>query len=285
MAALQLDITGLSGLASGLNVIVGLFAGVTGTATAGIANLSETITGQGSYAFSGTVDCSVTAGALYGEARNCAGTTTAAFNAATSAANLLAARWYMGQVSGGAVVGNATVAQIAAGILLNPANLIKTDSQNAVSIPAATTAQLNTIQSAIGSVAGDAAAANGQSAVAAALVTGSAVLNATALAAVASAAAQAGSGTGPIPVNQNTGGTGNLMPTINGVGQANVTINSYLQSDYAAGNIALNYVRGQALTDTNGNWISPMKLAAGTYAFTFFGEGIVFPSKQNVVVS
>lgn len=94
-----------------------------------------------------------------------------------------------------------------------------------------------------------------------------------------------GGGTGNIPVNQNTGGANNMLVEVSGVPQSGVTVVAYLQSDYAAGNVGASHIKGEAVTDTNGNWVAPIMLAAGMYAFTFNLSGYTFPPVQNLAVS
>lgn len=92
-------------------------------------------------------------------------------------------------------------------------------------------------------------------------------------------------GVGGIAVNQNTGGTNNLQVTTSGnVGIPNVIIRAYLTSDYTANPQVLT-IRGQAVTDVNGDWQAPMYLVAGSYYFAFSGAGYQANAVGPVTVS
>jgi hypothetical protein len=92
------------------------------------------------------------------------------------------------------------------------------------------------------------------------------------------------SGSGDIPVDQDTGGTGNLRAEVLGSGIGGVTVRAYLQSDWDATPRAYSQ-QGEAITNSDGRWAAPMYLAAGTYTFAFDGGGIRWPVVSNVVVS
>jgi hypothetical protein len=76
-------------------------------------------------------------------------------------------------------------------------------------------------------------------------------------------------GTGNILVNHDTGGTDNLTYEVDGAGIDGATIIAYLTTDYAAGNLGHEYVRGQTVTDSAGQWSRSMMLNAGAYTLVY----------------
>lgn len=95
---------------------------------------------------------------------------------------------------------------------------------------------------------------------------------------------QSSQGTGATTVDHNTPTADNLAAkTGAGAGIANVTVRAYLTSDYTAGNHGDDFLKGQALTDTNGQWVSPMYLASGAYTFTYTAAGYTTNTKTYTV--
>jgi hypothetical protein len=74
-------------------------------------------------------------------------------------------------------------------------------------------------------------------------------------------------GTGNTAVNENTGGTGNLLYQYLGVGIAGATIRAYLTSDFNAGNFI---IQGQTTTNSLGGFAQPLFLQSGaSYTLTW----------------
>lgn len=86
-------------------------------------------------------------------------------------------------------------------------------------------------------------------------------------------------GLGTIPVNQNTGGTGNLRLVNDfGVGVGGVSIFVYGLADWP--NNTKNIV-DQSLTDQNGNWVRPCYVPHGTFVAVFSAPSIYPTSASN----
>lgn len=95
-----------------------------------------------------------------------------------------------------------------------------------------------------------------------------------------------GGGSGSIAVNHNTGGTDNLRyVTSGGVGVDNANITAYLASDFYAGNIIQEYVKGNSTTNVEGRWVSPIMLDANDYVITFCKQGDFNTTWKIVTVS
>lgn len=88
---------------------------------------------------------------------------------------------------------------------------------------------------------------------------------------------------GDVEVNHDTGGTDNLRyvkPGGNGIDNANVR--AYRKTDYDAGTFT---VRGRAITDADGRWVTPMFLNSGLdYTIVFEKPGAFGPDTKEVSV-
>lgn len=84
-----------------------------------------------------------------------------------------------------------------------------------------------------------------------------------------------GTGAGYTGVNHNTPTSDNLQVVDqNGNGIGNVAITAYLLSDYTAGNIGLENVKGFSSTSTDGRWLYPIMLQSGySYILLFTDPG------------
>lgn len=98
--------------------------------------------------------------------------------------------------------------------------------------------------------------------------------------------AMVSAGSGSVAVNHDTGGADNLAyKTGGGAGIDNATVRAYLKTDYDAGNLALIYVKGTAITDVNGQWSMDMQLDPDTYTFYFFRQPDYGPDIKEAVIS
>ena len=95
------------------------------------------------------------------------------------------------------------------------------------------------------------------------------------------AAGAAAAGDGEILVNHDTGGVDNLQAEHGGAGLAGVTVRAYLQDEYEH---HIYDVKGRAVTGTDGRWLSPMYLDAGTYIFAFARADKITGVKECEVV-
>ena len=90
-------------------------------------------------------------------------------------------------------------------------------------------------------------------------------------------------GDGNTPVNQNTGGTNNLLAQNNGVGIGGASIKAYLTSEWTANPLTA-VARGQAFSQDDGTWATPMMLNSGLeYTIVFRAEGFAI-NTVNVTV-
>ena len=95
------------------------------------------------------------------------------------------------------------------------------------------------------------------------------------------AAGAAAAGDGDILVNHDTGGVDNLQAEHGGAGLAGGTVRAYLQDEYKH---HIYDVKGRAVTGTDGRWLSPMYLDAGTYIFAFARADKITGVKECEVV-
>lgn len=79
-------------------------------------------------------------------------------------------------------------------------------------------------------------------------------------------------GTGDIIVDHNTGGEGNLRYTLAGGQGVEADVVAYLSSEYTADPTTA-VRRGKTRTDSDGDWIKPMRLYASIYKFVFDAPG------------
>jgi hypothetical protein len=114
-------------------------------------------------------------------------------------------------------------------------------------------------------------------------------LNAALQVSASNAGGGGGTGNGTVAVNHNTP-TIDAMRFANGIasnptGVFGATINAYVQTDYAAGNIGLSNVKGQTATDVNGRWVAPLLLSISTsYVLVAIG-GIPAANSETVTIS
>lgn len=90
-------------------------------------------------------------------------------------------------------------------------------------------------------------------------------------------------GDGNTPVNENTGGAGNLLAQQNGHGIGECSIKAYVASEWAANPLTAT-LRAQAWSKDDGTWATVMMLNSGvTYTFVFDAAGFVIQT-VNVTV-
>ena len=93
------------------------------------------------------------------------------------------------------------------------------------------------------------------------------------------------SGSGDTEVDHDTGGSDNLTYlTAGAVGIEGAEILAYLKTDYDTGKLGSKYVKGESITDSNGQWASVMDLDAGTYTIQFYKAGKYGPDTEEITI-
>ena len=93
-------------------------------------------------------------------------------------------------------------------------------------------------------------------------------------------------GSGDVPVNHNTGGNDNLtLKDGGGTGLNEVRIRVYSKGNYDSGLISVPYIKGQSITDTNGQWKHPIYLTSGsTYTIVYSKPGSIETTTKEITV-
>jgi hypothetical protein len=93
-------------------------------------------------------------------------------------------------------------------------------------------------------------------------------------------------GSGDVPVNHNTGGSDNLTlqdASAAGIDEARIRI--YLKGNYDSGLITVPYIKGQSITDANGQWKHPVYLDSGsTYTIVYSKPGSIETTTKEITI-
>ena len=93
-------------------------------------------------------------------------------------------------------------------------------------------------------------------------------------------------GDGSVLVDHDMGGADNLTyETGGGAGIDNATVKAFLTTDWDAGNRSSDYVKGETITDVNGQWEKPMQLDPETYTFLYNVQGSYGPDTKEQAVA
>jgi hypothetical protein len=91
-------------------------------------------------------------------------------------------------------------------------------------------------------------------------------------------------GVGTVFVDENYGGTGNLVYQVRGTIVDGADILIYKASDYNAGNRGNTYVIAAGRQRADGRWEQAVRLNPGSYKMQFFKQGVAGPDTFDLVV-
>lgn len=92
-------------------------------------------------------------------------------------------------------------------------------------------------------------------------------------------------GEGTVSIDHNFGGTDNYRITSNGTPLSDVHIRVFVKTDHDAGLVANQYVVGQSRTQTDGRWVSVIRLDPGTYVLEFSKPGSFTTDTDDITVT
>jgi hypothetical protein len=91
-------------------------------------------------------------------------------------------------------------------------------------------------------------------------------------------------GAGTILVDENYGGTRNLVYEVNGSPVNGADILIFTSADYNAGNRSNSFIVAASRQLSDGRWQQALRLNPGSYKMQFFKQGVAGPDTFDLVV-